>query len=436
MKIKILNADAGIVSGQKERWLILLTGIFICTFFLPGAPVINNLAILALVLYTLFYNRLSEKRQLFKERPAIIFIVIFYLLHIASVFVTKDTTRGLLYLQVRTPLILFPISIGLIYIRDAVKIRIYLLYAVVVTLVAAFCLITALLVYARTGDSGFIYNDSLTDAIGKQSSYFALIVNIALFSYGYLLIRKLVTVKARLPVYLATGFLMIIQFMLASRMEIILLYGSATIFALYYFFVKTQNRKAGFVTLGALAICAVSFVLLFPKTINRFNELLYPSYDFKSDAVESHYNMQLTADQWNGLNIRLAIWNCGFEVIKRHPITGVSLGDKDQALLDVFKEKGFQFGIRTNKNMHSTYLDVLASLGIIGLTTFLLGFVILPLADCIKLKDVIGSIVLIDFMLSFVSETYPDRSMGCIIFGFFISFIISYKKKLHREIAM
>ena len=139
--------------------------------------------------------------------------------------------------------------------------------------------------------------------------------------------------------------------------------------------------------------------------------------------------MQLTPEQWNGLNIRLAIWNCGFEVVKHHPFIGTSIGDKDRALLDVFREKQFNFGIKTNKNMHSTYLDILASMGISGVICFPHRFCNISIKVLYQSQGSDGILVIIDFMLSFITETYPDRSMGCIIFGFFIAFIISYKDK-------
>jgi O-antigen ligase len=429
MTTELFNPNAGIIGRRKETALLVLTGVFFFTFYLPAAPVINNLAIVALAIFCGFFNSGTEKLRLLRERPAILFIMLFYILQVLSLYLSDDKAKAWLYLQVRIPLLLFPISLGLIYIRDALKLRMYFIYAFITTLAALFCLVSAMTIYYRTGDSGYIYNDSLTDAIGKQSVYFALMVNIAIFSYAYLLIKNYIARCYRIPVVCCIAFLLIIHFMLASRMEILFLYSSAIISGLYYFIVKKKNRKAGFIVIGALALCAVAFVQLFPKTLNRFNELLYPTYDFKSDAVESHYNMKLTPDQWNGLNIRLAIWNCGFEIVKQHPVMGVSLGDKDQALLNVFKQKEFKFGIRTNKNMHSTYLDVLSSMGVIGLTVFLLGFIILPLISCARLRDLIGTLAIIDFMLSFTTETYPDRSMGCVIFGFFIAFIISYKNQ-------
>jgi O-antigen ligase len=427
MTTKIFNPNAGVVGRGKETVLLVLAGLFFFTFYLPGSPLINNIVIVCLVIFCAFFNNGIEKLRLLKQRPAVIFITLFYILQIFSLYLSQDKDRAWLYLQVRIPLLLFPISLGLIYIRLALKVRIYLIYAVVTTLAAIFCLVSAMIIFNRTGDSGFIYNDSLSDAIGKQSVYFALMVNVAIFSFAYLFIYNYITPAFKKITLFCIAFLLIIHFMLASRMEISFLYGSAIVFALYYFFIKKKNRKAGFIMIGALILCGIAFVQLFPKTLNRFNELVYPNYNFKSDAPESHYNMQLTPEQWNGLNIRLAIWNCGFEIVERHPVMGVSIGDKDQALLSVFREKEFHFGIRTNKNMHSTYLDILASMGVVGLIVFLAGFLIFPLRSCVKARDLIGILVIIDFMLSFITETYPDRSMGCIIFGFFIAFIISYK---------
>ncbi|HTE27550.1 O-antigen ligase family protein [Flavitalea sp.] len=429
MTTKIFNPNAGIASRGKETALIVLTGIFFFTFYLPGSPLINNIAIVSLVIFCGFFNTGIEKLRLLRQRPALLFIVLFYILQILSLYLSRDKDRAWLYLQVRIPLLLFPISLGLIYIRHALKVRIYFVYALITTLAALVCLVSAMIIFNRTGDSGFIYNDSLSDAIGKQSVYFALMVNVAIFSYAYLAINNYLAPGFKKLAIFCIAFLMLIHFMLASRMEIVFLYTSAIVFALYYFFIKKKNRKAGFIMIGALVCCGIAFVQLFPKTLNRFNELVYPTYDFKSDAVESHYNMQLTPEQWNGLNIRLAIWNCGFEVVKRHPVMGVSIGDKDQALLDVFKEKEFKFGIRTNKNMHNTYLDILASMGVVGLIVFLTGFIILPLKSCVRSRDLIGLLVIIDFILSFITETYPDRSMGCIIFSFFIAFIISTKDR-------
>jgi len=79
--------------------------------------------------------------------------------------------------------------------------------------------------------------------------------------------------------------------------------------------------------------------------------------------------------------------------------------------------------------MHNTYLDVLCTFGIIGLIIFLLGFIIYPAIACYKTNDALGGFILISFAISLFTETYIDKSVGCILLGFFISFIISTKKE-------
>jgi O-antigen ligase len=174
---------------------------------------------------------------------------------------------------------------------------------------------------------------------------------------------------------------------------------------------------------------AFLLVRLFPKTLNRFKELNYTEYQFNHHGVESHYNMQLTADQWNGANIRLALWKCGWELSLRHWLLGVQLGDKQEKLREMYKEKHFDFAYDSNRNMHNNYLDVLATFGVIGFSIFLLGYFVLPLAGAFKDKDILGGIIIVVFAAALITETYMDRSIGCLLLAFFLSFISSGRKK-------
>ncbi|RYF36470.1 MAG: hypothetical protein EOO38_27645, partial [Cytophagaceae bacterium] len=118
-----MNAEGGSISGNKERWLLIVTGIFLATFFLPKAPAINNIALFLVVAFCWWFNSWKEKLQLFYARPALIVIVVFNLFQLISVLVSEDKEHGLRLLQMRLPLLLFPISLGLIYLRPALKYR-------------------------------------------------------------------------------------------------------------------------------------------------------------------------------------------------------------------------------------------------------------------------------------------------------------------------
>lgn len=423
MRYLLLQDTAGRALLKKEKLFYILIAVFFITFYFPDWPVVNNIAIGLLSLCCFFYNSLAEKWRLLRQRPAVTVMLLFCILHIISALVSENRQQAIGWLQLRSPLLLFPLAIGLIDIRPGLKDRVFLLYAVLTTIAAMICIGYAYGQFRQTGNVGLLYNDSLTTAIGKQSVYFALMINLAIIFYSYLLITQPLIQRRKAWVFTAIAFLLIIQFLLASRMEITFLLISSMAFAVYYFFIRHKKIAQGVSLFAGLLITAVLLGSFFPKTINRFKEILYPQYAFNSNAIESHYNGQLSPDQWNGMNIRLAIWQCGWELSRQHPLFGVSVGDKEDALMAMYKEKDFDFAIRTKKNMHNNYLDLLASMGITGLLLFLAGFLVLPLLSCIKKKDVPGALVLTALMASLITETYIDRSMGCVIFAFFVSFI-------------
>ncbi len=86
--------------------------------------------------------------------------------------------------------------------------------------------------------------------------------------------------------------------------------------------------------------------------------------------------------------------------------------------------------------MHNTYLDVLSSFGVIGLIIFLFGFIILPLRACFIYKDLFGALIIAGFSVSLITETYIDRTIGCVLLAFFISFVTSWKKKTETLILI
>lgn len=427
IKHLLLSDTQGKALLLKEKILYLLIAAFFVTIYIPSLMVLNNILIGLIFVFSLSYNRRGEKLALLKQRPAIILIIIFYVMHVISAFISHNQPEGFSMLGLRAPLLLFPMGIGLIYIKTELKDRILFLYAFVTTIAAIICLVNALIMYRGHNDTGFLYDDSLSDPIGIQSVYFALMITLAIFSYVYLLVKKFFI--RNIPVYVNIAFLLIIQFLLASRTEIGFLYASSILCLAYYFIIRQKKIIPGISVIAGLLILVFLFIKLFPKTLNRFNELQYPGYTYSSLAVESHYNMQLTPEQWNGVNIRLAIWKCGWELSKKNLLIGVPIGDKAAALRKVYEEKQFNFGLRTKKNMHNTYLDVLSSFGVIGLIIFLFGFIILPLRACFIYKDLFGALIIAGFSVSLITETYIDRTIGCVLLAFFISFVTSWKKK-------
>ena len=411
----------------KEKILYGLIALFLAALYLPHTTVIHNILFGLIALFSFFYNSFREKLQLLRHRKEVIIIILFYFQHIVSYLLSENKTEGFRDLVLRLPLLAWPVVLGWMYIRQLLKERILYAYAVASVLVALFCISWGIYQSVKEDNAALLYNDSLTFILDKQSIYIAMMVNLAIFSFVYLMGIGSHLVAKRMFVYAGLFVLLVANFLLASRIGIIILYSSIFCYGLYEI-IKARKYVLGITLVAGLLIGAFVLVKLFPKTVNRFKELTYTQYDFKNQGMESHYNMEVTADQWNGANIRLAVWTCAWDLVKQYPVFGVQLGDKMDKMMERYAARNFEFAYKSRRNLHSNYFDVLVTFGFTGLLLFLAGFFVIPIIKCIRTYDVFGSVVILAFVLSLVSETYMDRMLGNMLLSFFIGFIISYRK--------
>ena len=410
----------------KEKILFALVLLFLTTLFLPWVKLANILAAVFLAVYSLYLNPWKEKWILLKQRKHLHWILLFFTMVVVSVFLSSNSSRALRYLDSRLPLAYFPVSVGVLYLRKEFKEKILLGFAWLTTAVMLLCLGWGLYRSNFFRRPELLYSDSLTDILKQQSIYISLLVNLSIYIFTYHILYKKNLFKAWM--ILAVIFLFGMSYLLASRNLMLVLYLSTIGFALYYIFRRKRYLEGAALIMG-LMIGIFLIFKFFPKTFNRFKELTYTQFDYKSMGKESHYNMEVTKDQWNGLNFRRAAWQCGWELFLTHPVKGVNIGDKKDVLMEKYKEKDFQFALQTNKNVHNNYLDILYSMGLIGLTLFLVGWVILPLIYARRYRDWLSILIILTFACAWITEIYFDRSLGGMLTGFFIPFVLTDKRE-------
>ena len=379
-----------------------------------------------LILMALINNSVQQKIHLFKERKAIWFMLAFALVLLTSAIISTNHHAASRFLQLRLPLILFPLSVGLIKLSKDQRDKILLGIATIVTISCFLSLCYAVFRYRQHNDTAWLYNDALSFLIGQQSIYTSLLVNISIYIFVYHMLYLQLSKVYKIVMGTCVVFLFIISYLLASRNMMLILYTITLGFSFYYI-IKKKKWLEGVGLLVGLLIIGFMIFKFFPKTINRFKELAFTQFSYQSKAQESHYASNLTADQWNGANFRLAAWQCGWQLFKEHPFIGVGLGDKKDELFNVYEQKQFHFAITTNKNVHNNYLDILYSLGIIGLLFFLSGGIIFPALQFFSTNDNLALLILATFALAMITENYFDRSLGVMLFGFFIPFLLSCK---------
>lgn len=419
--------DSGAFSfDKKEKTLYFLILFFFAALYVPGITWLYNVGMWILFVYSFFFNSLRAKWNILKQRKEMLIMMSFFLLNGISTLFSKNQNEGLAFFGYRLSLFVIPFAIGSIYIKTHLKDRLILGFATTTTVAAIGCFLWGMYRAGHYHDWSLLYNDNLSNIVNFQSIYFAMLVNLAIFSFVYLLTKRSPIINQNIlaPVLI---ILLIVNFLLASRVAIMILYSSIFIFALVHI-IRKRKILEGVTLIMGLLLAGFLLVKFFPKTINRFEELNYTKFDYQSAAKESHFNVNLTKEQWNGANTRIAIWECAWTVIEKNMIFGTGLGDKMVMLKNEYIRKDFRFGMQSNKNVHNNYLDIWIGLGLTGLVVFIIGFIALPIIKCIQTNDYYGLLILISFTLSLFVETYMDRTMGNTLLGFFITFISSYKK--------
>jgi O-antigen ligase len=339
-----------------------------------------------------------------------------------SAALSSNKHEALRYLDPRFPLLFFPLSIGLIVLDQKFTERVLLGFAILITCFCLACLGWSIRQFLITHNAAWLYNDALTSLTGQQSIYISLLVNIAIYIYSYFIFYKQSPYKGWM--ILATLLLFCINYLLASRNQMLTLYLSVAGFIVYYILKEKKYLEGATLVMGGL-LGLFMIYKFFPKTLNRFRELTYTSFTYNHEGAESRYDMKVTADQWNGANFRIAAWNCGWELFLANPFMGVHLGDKKDRLFDKYREKDFRFALETKKNLHNNYLDILVATGFPGLLLFLGGWLVIPLFRYWKSKNHLALLVAATLHVAMFTEVYFDRSIGGMLVGLFIPLLLS-----------
>lgn len=413
---------------KRENILAGSVFLFIASLFFSFAVALKVFTMGLLVLVALLYNSPAKKFILFKERKYVWFMLAFAIIMVISALLSDNKPDAARFLQLRLPLLLFPLSLGLIHISKEQRNKLLLGCSIIVTAACLVSLVFAISRYRETSNTAWLYNDALTLFIGQQSIYTSLLVNISIYVFVYHLFFTQLARSRKLWLAAGTAFLFVTSYLLASRNMMLILYTSAIAFSFYFVLTKKKYLEGATLLMGMI-IAGFLILKFFPKTVNRFRELAYTQFDFQSQAKESHYAGDLTPDQWNGANFRLAAWKCGWQLFKEQPLLGVGLGDKRDELFRVYHQKQFHFAINTQKNVHNNYLDILYSMGVAGLALFLLGWVIMPFVVAIRNRDGLASLILLTLALAMLTESYFDRSIGNILFAFSTCLILPSLKQ-------
>lgn len=407
-------------SSTKISTFLIIALLF---FHLIGVEPATNTLIGILIFFSILQKEIIQKlKKLFTNVKFWIFISPF-LMFVMSLIYTPYTKEGLTLVQLRLPLFIFPFIFGLVKISKTqlnIILKSFVLLISLLPLIGFLCNIPE---YIVNHDTGVFYNDNLVFIFNKQAVYFGFYINIALLSLFYFWYNDLLNNKTeKVLSYVSLFLLLVAQYLLASRIAIsitfitilggIILLGASKI-----------GKQRALIMVFLFGISITFMTILFPKALNRFKSISSIEYKFDNSNEINHFNGEIKTTNWNGLNTRAAIWHCAWDEIKKRPILGGGIGSSQNNLMENYATHNFHFGIKSNYNSHSQYLDVLLTNGFVGLLIFLLFLGGLIYFSVKENNWLLFGFVMI-FIISCLTENILSRNQGVMIIALFLSLFL------------
>ena len=338
------------------------------------------------------------------------------LLNLLGMLYSEDQKAALFVAERRTSLFIFPIILSTIFLKQISVQRI--LFTVVVG-----CFLTSFIGFlyslsqyiSGNGGSDLFYNDNLLLLFKMQAVYFAFFTNVSVFIVIHLISKGFFNKTFKYFAFFLIAWFILINFLMASRLSIIILYLTGISFLAIYL-IRSKKYKTLLISLFGVIVLLLTIVIIFPKTMNRFKAITNIEYDFENTNRINHFNDAPKKENWNGLNIRLAIWACATETYKESAFIGYGSGDAYAALRKKYEEKKFHFALQEDYNTHNQYLDFGLSFGILGVLV-LIASILYPILVAFKQGNYLYLAFLILLATSMLTENILNRNMGIIFYG-------------------
>jgi len=411
-----------ITNYLRDRSSLIYSLLSLSTFlFLLGDDVASKILIMLTILVWLLDPKIINKIKICLSNHFFWLFISFFLLTAIGLLYSENS-GGDKFLTARLLIIALPLITFSTPVSRKFR-ELYLSSFLAGTLVGLFIgLSYSFYLFFQTGDTGYFYNDNLTLAINIQAAYYAIFVNISVVIAIYLFHKKLFNWRLLGSLLVA---LTVFQFLLATRISILTTGILLISYAIYL--VKNKGKKNLIIIISVGVIVILVSFFAFPQTVNRFKSMFSNlEYRYDNPNPVNHFNGEIKEDNWNGLNLRLALWSIGWDIIEEYPLLGVGTGDYGPAF-DIRKEEvNFIYAQKMKFGVHNQYLYTWISFGIIGLLIFLISL-LYPSFLAFKSNNYVFVAIVFIFILAFMTENVLNRFWGVYIYSFLLSITFNWQ---------
>lgn len=397
---------------------------------LPFSVPLNGLAIILLGLSWIAEGQWIKKIDLLRKSPIALLFISFYLLLVIGLLYSSNQEQANKELEKQASLIAFP----LIFATSRFVNRVTVLQALNAFLIA--CTVACLICLANgiyqasNGDTRFLFYHELGSPLDLHAVYFSAYVGLCIF-YVIDQLRQSWTAwnALRKTTYvLLLTFLIAFLILLSSKTLIVFIFLGLLIFVARHY----AKRKGVAVSAGIFVLCGIALVIAvfsIPQIKDRFTEVLVDPFHQTNPLYLEDY----TGYHFTGGNMRLAIWKMlvGEMSNSNAWLFGVGTGDAQDVLTATYerkhvypgdKELGFEGFLYYNA--HNEFFQVLLTMGVVGLTVFVLLFVLLFRKAVAENQPVLFWLLYI-FATFCLTESALEAQKGVVFFSFFANLLSS-----------
>ncbi len=337
-------------------------------------------------------------------------------INICSVFFSDNQKEAWFDIQVKLPLLFFPIVFFFAepYTKHQ-RFRWLLTFFSSSLLASLIMLFRAVLNYPEYGISSFFYGYFALFHPTYQAFYFCF----AVITGVYFLIKEKEYIGKWRPILMVLTFYFLgIIFLLQSKGAFLSLILVA-LFLSVYWLKKLKNKWSKLVVV--LAFFFGILVVVFQSS--RVEAMIG---DLKS---YSNLTEQERFAKTSSTALRLNIWQCVWEAKNEIAYFGVGNGDIKTLLNQKYRQHQMTYALEKHLNTHNQYLETFVGQGLLGLLVLLIWLVV-ACVESIKQRDILKLMFMILLIANFLPEAMLNISAGTLFLGFVFYFLFSETRNL------
>lgn len=375
---------------------IFFFALILIVFTLPFSIPACSFSIIILFVNWLAENKFQEKYKRLSNNSLALLFMGLYVLHLAGMLYTTDVREGMIELEKKLSILIFPMILASSSSLTAAQFyKIIYAFIIACTVAIFISIYNGIIIYINTGNF-FQYSD-LSSIVLFHYPYFGMYLVASSLFIAYLVSISTIRVSHKIILLIIAVINISFLFILAARTALI----SFFILLVANLLHKIFSRKI--IILSLLLIAGLAMFAFYA-------------------AINMPQLNQRIQDASVSMLIKMASWNCSLEIVRENNlIFGVGTGDSVVKLQECYaKNIEWLTEERVNiaLNVHNQFLEIFLSLGSVGLLYFIV-CLIKPLQTSLKQNRILYINFIFCFIISITTESMLNAQKGIVFYALF-----------------